>query len=87
MLNRIMTENIDCALKCNLLRRKSLRHRTQLFEMMVLTEEAIQKMFKQKFNNRNLAKTLIHDPVAFILAWYNCNFNNKVLGKFSLKKK
>lgn len=41
----------------------------QLFKMMVLTEEAIQKMFKQNFSDRNLVETLIRsDSVTFILA-------------------
>lgn len=49
---------MDYALKCNLLKRKDLSHCTQLFEVMALTEEAIQRHFKQNFHSRNLVETL-----------------------------
>lgn len=43
-----MTENMDCALECNLLKRKKICHCTQLLEMMAFTEEAIQRFFLNK---------------------------------------
>ena len=53
-----MTEIMDYALKCNLLKRKGLSHCTQLLEMMALTKEAIQRLFKQNFHSRNLVEPL-----------------------------
>lgn len=45
------------------------------------------KLFKQNFHHRNFVKTSIpSDSVAFTLAWYNWNLDNKLLGKFSLRK-
>lgn len=60
---------MDCALRCNLLKRKNLSDSTQLFEMMACKEEVIKILFKQNSHSRNLVKTLIaSDSVAFMLS-------------------